>query len=177
MVEIWADPYGADKPKKLVKKGTVNGKGNISATLTLTRNTTVTATFAGDSRSGAKTAKSTAYAKVKVSFTISRHYKTGKIGSTKYHYFHKKTDPLFTTTMTAYKGRFHSLTLEVYYQGKWYGSSRDFEPDAKGKSKIWLDGAHETGLRMRMRPSYVKGSYDSLNATTYGAWKYFIFTK
>jgi hypothetical protein len=179
VVEIWADPYGADKPKKLVKKGKVNSKGNLPTTLTLTRNVTVTAIFTGDSRSGSRTVKSTAYANVKVSTAISRHYKTGKIGSTKYHYVHKRTDPLFTTTMTAYKDRYQRLTLEVYYQGKWYsGGSQYFELDAKGKSKIWLEGPHETGLRMRMRSSYVKGSAgDSLNATTHGAWKYFIFTK
>ena len=41
-----------------------------------------------------------------------------------------------------------------------------------------LGPPHETGLRLRIRPSYVKGtSGDSLNATTIGGWQYLIFTK
>ncbi|MEU1025389.1 hypothetical protein ABZ366_25540, partial [Streptomyces sp. NPDC005904] len=30
--------------------------------------------------------------------TVSGHYKTGEIGSTKYHYFHKDTDPVLATS-------------------------------------------------------------------------------
>ncbi|WP_411084904.1 hypothetical protein [Streptomyces sp. 061-3] len=41
-----------------------------------------------------------------------------------------------------------------------------------------LGGTHGTGYRMRMRSSYVSNSSgDTVNSTTRGAWKYFIFTK
>ncbi|MFD3453737.1 Ig-like domain repeat protein [Streptomyces sp. NPDC058691] len=178
-VQIWADPFGSDKPKKLMRTGKVNSKGNLSVTVDMTRDTTVTAVFAGDARSASKTVKATAYAKVKVATTIAKQYKTAKIGSTSYAYFHKKTDPVFTTTMTYYKNRSQRLNLEVYYQGKWYdGGSEYFSLGANGKSVVTLTGTHETGLRMRLRSSYVNGSSgDTVNSTTYGAWKYFYFTK
>ncbi|WP_406326392.1 Ig-like domain repeat protein [Streptomyces sp. NBC_01617] len=178
-VEIWADPFGTDKPKKLVKRGTVNSKGNLSATVDMTRDTTVTAVFAGDARYAPKTAKSVAYAKVKVSTSVAEQYRTAKIGSTSYAYFHKKTNPVFTTTMTYYKGRAQQVSLEIYYRGKWYdGGSDYFALGAGGKSVVTLGGTHDTGYRMRMRSSYVNASSgDTVNSTTHGAWKYFIFTK
>ncbi|MEU4092482.1 Ig-like domain repeat protein [Streptomyces sp. NPDC026673] len=178
-VELWADPYGSDKPKKLLKTGKVNSKGNLSATVDMTRDTTVTAVFKGDARSADKTVKITAYARVKVSTAISQQYKTAKIGSTSYAYFHRKTDPVFTTTMTYYKNRSQRLNLEVYFQGKWRDAgSQYFALGTNGKSTVTLLGPHDTGYRMRMRASYVNGSSgDNVNSTTYGAWKYFYFTK
>ncbi|MGX1882496.1 Ig-like domain repeat protein [Streptomyces sp. NPDC055287] len=177
--EIWADPYGADKPKKLVKKGTVNSSGNLSVTLDLTRDTTVTAVFAGDSRYAPKTAKSTAYTRVKISTAVTGHYKTGKIGSTSYSYFRKSTDPLFSTTMTAFPGRSQRFTLEVYYEGRWQSAGTQyFTLDSAGKSRVRLTGPHDTGYRLRMRSSYINSSSgDTVNSTTHGAWKYFTFTR
>ncbi|MFI5744882.1 YncE family protein [Streptomyces sp. NPDC051644] len=178
-VELWVDPFGADKPKKLVKTGKVNSKGNLSTTVDMTRDTTVTAVFKGDGRYASKTVTSTAYAKVKVSTSISKQYKTAKIGSTSYAYFHKKTNPVFSTTMSYYKNRSHKLSLQFYYQGKWYDAgSQYFKLGTNGKSIVTLTGTHDTGYRMRVRASYVNDtSGDTVNSTTSGAWKYFIFTK
>ncbi|MGW2898468.1 YncE family protein [Streptomyces sp. NPDC001212] len=177
-VSIYADPFGPDKPKKLLKTAKVNSKGNLSATVGMTRDTTVTAVFGGDARYAAKTVKSTAYARVKVSTAVSRHYKTGKIGSTTYYYFRKKTDPLFTTTMNYYTGRKQRFQLQVYYQGTWYDSGYEyFALSAKGKSSVSLEAPGTSGIRARMRSSYINGSSgDTVNSTTHGAWKYFTFT-
>ena len=179
VVEIWADPYGSDRPKKLVKRGTVNAGGNLSVKLHLTRDTALSTVFAGDSRYAPKTAKSTAFAKVKVSTALSKYYKTGKIGSTKYYYFHKNTSVIATTTMTYYKGRSQKLELQVYYDGKWYASGSDyFSLNTSGKSKVNLGSPGESGIRARVRSSYINSSSgDTVNSTTHGAWKYFYFTK
>ncbi|MET8742805.1 Ig-like domain repeat protein [Streptomyces sp. NPDC004728] len=178
-VELWVDPFGSDKPNKLVKTGKVNSKGNLSTTVDMTRDTTVTAVFKGDGRYTSKKVTSTAYAKVKVSTSISKQYKTAKIGKTSYRYFHKKTDPVFTTTMTYYKNRAHKLSLQLYYQGRWYDAgSQYFKLGTNGKTVVTLNGTHDTGYRMRVRASYVNGtSGDTVNSTTHGAWQYFIFTK
>ncbi|MGW6742454.1 YncE family protein [Streptomyces sp. NPDC055025] len=117
-VEIWANPFGGDKPNKLLKTGTVNSSGNISATVDMTRDTEVTAVFKGDTRIAPRTVKSTAYARVNASTAVSKHYKTAKIGSTSYYWFHKSTDPLLTTTMSYYKGRKQRFDLQVYSGGK-----------------------------------------------------------
>ncbi|MFE2595725.1 hypothetical protein ACFXCZ_04340 [Streptomyces sp. NPDC059396] len=177
-VSVHADPFGSDKPKKLLKTAKVNSKGNLSATVDMTRDTTVTAVFSGDARSAAKTVKSTAYGQVKVSTTASRHYKTGKIGSTTYYYFRKNTDPLFTTTMNYYSGRKQRFQLQVYYQGSWYDSGSEyFALATNGKSAVSLEAPGESGIRARMRSSYINSSSgDTVNSTTHGAWKYFTFT-
>ncbi|GAA2434628.1 hypothetical protein GCM10010433_39200 [Streptomyces pulveraceus] len=178
-VELWVDPFGSDKPNKLVKTGKVDSKGNLSTKVDMTRDTTVSAVFKGDGRYTSKKVTSVAYAKVKVSTSIAKQYKTAKIGKTSYRYFHKKTDPVFTTTMTYYKNRAHKLSLELYYQGKWYDAgSQYFKLGTAGKSIVTLKGTHDTGFRMRVRASYVNGtSGDTVNSTTHGAWQYFIFTK
>lgn len=179
VVELWVDPFGADKPKKLVRKGTVNSKGNLSVLVDMKRDTAVTAVFRGDSRYAPRAVKSTAYARVKVSTSVTKEYKNAKIGTRSYAYFHKTTDPVFNTAMSYYKGRAHKLSLELYYQGTWYDVGQQyFALSTGGRTSVRLDGTHDTGYKMRVRASYVNGSSgDSVNSTTHGSWKYFIFTR
>ncbi|MEX1657495.1 Ig-like domain repeat protein [Streptomyces pseudovenezuelae] len=177
-VSIYADPFGGDKPKKLIKTGNVNADGNISAVVDMTRDTKVTVVFSGDARYKPKTVASTAYARVRISTAVSKHYKTAKIGSTSYYWFHKNTDPLLTTTMTYYPGRQQRFDLQVYYQGTWYSADSEyFSLGSNGKSAVTLPAAGESGIRARMRSVYVNGSSgDTVNSTTYGAWKYLYFS-
>jgi hypothetical protein len=177
-VEIWADPAGTDQENRLIKKAVVSSKGTIKSILRLTRNTAVTAVYRGDTRTAAKTVKSSVSTKVRIAMAVSKYYKTKKIGSTKYYVFHKTKDPVFTTTMTAAKGRSQRFTLQYYYEGKWRsGGSHDFKLSSKGKSAISVIGTHQTNLKLRARSAYVKRTTgDNLNATTIGAWRYFIFT-
>jgi hypothetical protein len=177
-VEIWADPFGSDKPNTLVKSGTVNSSGNLSAVLDLKRDTKVTAKFLGDARYAPKTVTSTVGAQVKVSTSVSGHYKTSYTWGHTYYYFKKTKNPLFTNTMTAYPGRKQRLQFQIYYNGTWYDNgSKYFTLSSAGVSKVELTGAHDTGWRTRVRSSYVNSSSgDTVNSTTYGAWKYFTFT-
>ncbi|MFF3617537.1 Ig-like domain repeat protein [Streptomyces sp. NPDC002580] len=177
-VEIWADPFGSDKPNTLVKSGTVNSSGNLSVVLDLKRDAKVTAKFLGDARSTPKTVTSTVGAQVKVSTSVSGHYKTSYVWGHTYYYVKKTKNPLFTNTMTAYPGRKQRLQFEIYYNGTWYGNgSKYFTLSSAGVSKVELTGEHDTGWRMRVRSSYINSSSgDTVNSTTYGAWKYFTFT-
>ncbi|MGW0995082.1 YncE family protein [Streptomyces sp. NPDC002523] len=179
-VEIWANPFGGDKPNKLLKTGRVDSHGNISATVDMTRDTDVTAVFKGDARYKPRTVKSTGYAKVKISTVVSKNYKTAKIGSTTYYWFHKSTDPLLTTTMTYYPGRTQRMDLQVYYAGKWYtadGSPQYFKLASNGKSAVSLGAPGVSGIKARMRSSYINNtSGDNVNTTTYGSWKYLYFS-
>ncbi|MER7181083.1 Ig-like domain repeat protein [Streptomyces hyaluromycini] len=177
-VKIYADPFGGDKPKKLIKTGKVDSHGNIAAWVDMTRDTAVSAVFDGDARYAPKTAKATAYARVKISTAVSKHYKIAKIGSTSYYWFHKNTDPIITTTMTYYPGREQRFDLQVYYQGTWYSSDSEyFAVSSNGKSAVQLGAPGESGIRARVRSVYVNGSSgDSVNSTTYGGWKYLYFS-
>ena len=177
-VAIYADPFGGDKPKKLVKTGKVNSSGNISVTVDMTRDTAVSAVFAGDARYASKTVKATAYAKVKVSTAITKHYKKAKIGSTSYYWFHKNSAPVVTTTMTYYKNRQERLDLQVYYQGTWYDSDSEyFALNTNGKVAVSLGAPGESGIKARVRAAYINGSSgDNVNSTTYTGWKYLYFS-
>ncbi|MGW1464534.1 YncE family protein [Streptomyces sp. NPDC002308] len=177
-VEIWANPFGGDKPNKLLKTGTVNSSGNISVTVDMTRDTEVTAVFKGDTRIAPRTVKSTAYARVNVSTAVSKYYKTAKIGSTAYYWFHKNTAPLLTTTMSYYKGRKQRFDLQVYSGGKWHSADSEyFALGTNGKSAVRLGAPGKSGIKARMRSVYVNGtSGDTVNSTTYGSWKYLYFS-
>lgn len=58
-VEIWADPYGSDQARRLVKRGTVNSAGKVTASFKLTRNTKFSAVFTGDARYAPRTVTAT----------------------------------------------------------------------------------------------------------------------
>ncbi|MFJ7042046.1 Ig-like domain repeat protein [Streptomyces sp. NPDC101112] len=177
-LEIWADPYGSDKPNKLVKSGTVNSSGNLSATLDLTRDTKVSVKFAGDARYKPRTVTNTVYTKVRISSSIGGYYKTQTAWGQKYHYVRKSKDPVLKTTMTYYPGRKQRLQLQAYYQGAWRDAGSEyFELGTSGGSDITLTGTPTTNIRFRFRSEYHDTtSGDNVNTTTYGAWKYFIFT-
>ncbi|MBW8797987.1 MAG: Ig-like domain repeat protein [Streptomyces sp.] len=179
-VELWADPFGSDKPNKLVKSGKVDSHGNLSAVLDLKRDTKVTAKFAGDARWQPRSVSSSVGAKVSISMSVSRQYKSKKAWGQTYYYFHKTKNPLFTTKMPYYGGRAQRFDLQVYYQGTWYAdNSKYFALATSGVSKVEFTGSHkeDVGWRFRVRSDYINGtSGDTVNSTTYGAWKYFTFT-
>lgn len=179
-VEIWADPFGSDKPNKLVKSGKVNSDGNLSVWLDLKRDTKVTAKFAGDSRYQPRSASSTVGAKVSVSTSVSNHYKAKSAWGHTYYFFHKTKNPLITTKMPYFPGRQQKFEFEVYYQGRWYpGDPAYFKLGTDGVSRVQITGDHgeDVGWRFRVRSSYINGSSgDTVNSTTHGAWKYFTFT-
>ncbi|KUN99683.1 Ig-like domain-containing protein [Streptomyces caeruleatus] len=178
-VEIWADPYGSDKPNALVKKGTVDSAGNLTATLRLTRDTKVSAKFTGDTRYAAKTTTNTVYTKVAVSTSLSGAYKTATAWNQKYYYFRQSKDPVHNTTMTMYRGRKYQLQVQRFSDGAWHTTHTEyFALDTYGKDSVVLDGTPPVGPRFRIRSSYIDTtSGDNVNATTYGAWKYFVFTR
>ncbi|MER5700116.1 hypothetical protein ABT255_57905 [Streptomyces mirabilis] len=166
-VELWADPYGGDKPNKLLKTGKTDAYGNLSATVTMSRDTAVTAVFKGDARYSGRTVKSTAYAHVKTASSPSKYYRTATIGSTRYRYYHKNTDAVLTTTMTYYKGRKERLDLQVYSDGKWYTTDSEyFSLGTNGKSIVNLGHPGKSGIRARVRTSYIDpSSGDNVNTT------------
>ncbi|MGW5351742.1 Ig-like domain repeat protein [Streptomyces sp. NPDC004031] len=178
VVEIWDDPYGTDMGKKLLKSGTVNSHGDLSASLQLVRDTTFTVVYQGDALTSPHSVTAKAYTRVAVSTAISRQYKTGKIGSTTYYWFHKSTAPYATTSMTYYPGRSVRLDLEVYYAGKWYPESEYFRLSTSGKVTVDLGAPGQAGLKARIRSAYIDTqSGDSVNSTTYTSWRYLYFTK
>lgn len=174
-VELWADPYGSDQANRLLKRAAVDGSGNLTVSLKLTRDTVVTAIFTGDSWFLPSTVRATLYTRVSVTTTVTKQYKT----NAGYYYFHKTRNPVFTTTMTPYAKRKQRLVFESYSAGKWHTwKTYTLALTSAGKSTYTLTGAHSTGVKYRVRAAYLTGSSgDTLNYTTYGSYRYFTFTK
>ncbi|MFJ5548318.1 Ig-like domain repeat protein [Streptomyces sp. NPDC093225] len=177
-VELWADPYGGDRPNKLVHRALVDARGNIGVKLTMTRDTTVVASFAGDARYAPKKVTVTGLARVKVATTLSGHYKWGNIGSVPYRWFRKTTSPIATSTMTYYPGRKARFELEVYSGGRWYPANPEFFALApNGKVAVRFGAPNASGIRARVRSGYVNNaSGDYVNTTTLSSWQYMYFT-
>ncbi|MFI5938497.1 hypothetical protein [Actinoplanes sp. NPDC051494] len=174
-VEIWADPYGSDRPRTLIKKGVVDGAGNLSVSYKLTRNTTFSAVFAGDARYTARTVTSAVNTKVAVATTVAKHYSV----KNSYYYVRKTRNPTFSTTMTPYPGRTERLTFQKYAGGKWVAwKTGTYKLSSAGKYTYTLTGTHQTAVKYRVSAAYLTGtSGDRANYTSSGAWKYFIFSK
>ncbi|MEV6303916.1 hypothetical protein AB0M02_31245 [Actinoplanes sp. NPDC051861] len=176
-VQIWAQPTGAGRI--LLKSGPVDSAGNLTGSLRLTRNTRVTAQFAGDAGYLAREVSATVYTRAAVSTKVTKHYRTKKIGKVGYQVFRKKATPVFTTTMTPYSGRKAQVIVNYWSGGKWRTvNSRWVKLSANGTAVLKYTGSHKVGGKFRVRSAYVHGtSGDRANYTTYGAWKYFTFTK
>ncbi|WP_258314640.1 YncE family protein [Streptomyces sp. Act143] len=176
-VEIWANPYGADKPNTLVKTGTVNSDGNLSVVVDLKRKTKLTAKFAGDSRYAPRSVESTVGAKVSIGTSVSGAYTSKYTWNHTYLYFRQSKDPVVTATLPPYGGRTQLLQIQYWSGTSWVTTYREFfKLDSAGKSAVQLTGTPPKGVRFRVRNSYISGSGDSVNTTTYGSWKYFTFT-
>ncbi|MEX0169773.1 YncE family protein [Streptomyces sp. LMG1-1-1.1] len=178
VVEIWSDPYGAE-PKRLLKRGTVNSAGKLSVTTKMTRDTWVTAIFAGDTRSGWAKAGSTVYTKAGLTTTLSRHYKWSKIGTIWYQTYHQSTDPLITAWNNPYPGRKTKMEIQIWYAGAWRSTAADYVSlNSGGMAYVNLDADGAAGVRARVRTAYVDTeSGDNVNTTVYGGWKYFNVTR
>ncbi|MFE0649985.1 Ig-like domain repeat protein [Streptomyces sp. NPDC059534] len=178
VVELWADPVGAE-PKRLLKRGTVNSAGKLSASLKMTRDTWVSAVFAGDTRSAAASAASAVNTRAGLATTLSRHYKWTRIGNTSYQTYHQTADPMIAAWLNSYPGRKTRLDLQLWYQGAWRSAGSDFfRLNANGMAYVTIDGDGAAGYRFRVRSAYIDGtSGDNVNSTVYGSWKYFNFTR
>ncbi|WP_394432171.1 WD40 repeat domain-containing protein [Streptomyces sp. SGAir0957] len=178
-VKIYADPYGSDKPKKLVRSGNVNSKGNISVRLdNLSRDVTLSAVYAGDARYKPRTVTNTVYTRARTSVTLSGHYKTATIGSHRYAYFHKNSKVYATESMNYYKGRKFRLDIQVYAAGAWRSGDSEYIPlGTAGKTKVNMGSIGMAGYKFRIRTAYINGSSgDNVNSTKYSTWKYFYST-
>ena len=153
--------------------------GTISWTATLRRNTTVSAVYTGDARSAPRTVSVTAGTKVAVSTSVSRAYKTQRIGGTPYHWFHEKSSAVVSTRMTPHADRRARLDFQARDGGRCVSlESQYFDLDRSGRTAVRIPPPGVTDVKARVRFSYVRrGSGDSLNTTTHGPWRYLYWTK
>ncbi|MFF5082100.1 hypothetical protein ACFY36_34055 [Actinoplanes sp. NPDC000266] len=177
-VQIWADPYGTE-PERLLRWTNVDAKGNLTASLKLTRTTAVQVRYTGDTRTKPASARSVLQTRASVALQPAREYKAAKIGTVPYRFYHANVHPYFLTTINPYAGRKQRLTLEVFSGGTWkVWRVLDLPLNSAGQSAFTLTGAHPVGAKYRARAGYLTTtSGDSVNYTNYSPYYYFTFTK
>lgn len=174
-VELWADPYGTDQAPRLLKRGTVNSKGDLAASLRLTRNTSVTAKFPGDARYATRIVKSVALVKVNISLTQSNAYRTAKIDGIDYLHYRAKRPAMFFTSLTPSANRKVVVEIQTYTGGAWRYWDTTLVP--AGNATNTFDGSDDIGRKLRIRARYEPSrSGDSLNYPAATPYMYFIFT-
>ncbi|SCK18140.1 hypothetical protein YW7DRAFT_01239 [Streptomyces sp. AmelKG-E11A] len=173
-VKLYYDAAGDGRGKIHLRTAKVNSRGNLSATVTLKRDTTVSAVFDGDTRTSARTVTSRVGTKVKLSTWITQHYRTGSISGRTYHYVRKNKSPLFHTAMTYHKNRKYRFDVQVWFDGRWNSASPEyFALGTSGRSTLDMGKPGQAGYKLRVRSVYVDGAYgDSVNAGTVSTWKY-----
>ncbi|CAM5714963.1 hypothetical protein [Streptomyces aurantiogriseus] len=173
-VSIWATPHGGTKA--LVKTGTVDAKGNLTATYKLTRNTTFTASFAGDHRYAPATATRVANAYVKVATALGGYYTSTTYSGITYRVYHRTVKPTVTATVTPNKaGQCQRFQVQQYYSGAWrtLTTSGCYALAANSTAKTQLTLTNALNQKFRVRSQYERSTKDNTNLSTWGGWLYF----
>jgi hypothetical protein len=172
-VSIYAQPYGGKKT--LIKTGTVDSRGNLVASYKLTRNTTFTASFAGDYRYAPATATRTAYDHVKVTESLSGYYTSTYYGSTLYRVYHHTAAEQVNAAVTPNKaGQCLMFRVQQYYSSAWHTRTTSpcyaLSSTSTGAAKLTLSNA--INGKFRMAAEYVHSSKDNTNLSTWSSWQY-----
>ncbi|MFG3358799.1 RHS repeat domain-containing protein [Streptomyces griseofuscus] len=173
-VSLYAQPYGG--AKTLVKTGTVDASGNLSATYKLTRNTTFTASFGGDDHYAPATATHTAYGQVKITESLGGSYTSTKYGTTAYRVYHHTAKPRVTAVVSPNKsGQCEKFQAQQYHGGTWHtlttSGCYSLDPKSTGTTRLTLTNA--VNQKIRVRSEYVPSAKDNTNLTTWSGWLYF----
>jgi hypothetical protein len=173
-VAIYAHPYGGKTV--LVKSGTVDSHGNVTAYYKLAHNTTFIAEFAGDYRYAPKTVAGSVHTYVAISEKLSGYYTSTYYGSTLYRVYHHTAKEQLAVTVTPNKaGQCVVFRVQRYYSGAWHTQSTtprsSLSSTSTGRQQMSLTKA--VNSRFRVAAEYVHSSKDNTNLTTWGGWLYF----
>lgn len=174
-VSLYASPYG-EKTRKLVATGNVNAQGKWYPSAPITRKTTFTVIFAGDSQDKANNAHVVLQAHADVTDRITGYFKRTVIGGRTYDVFHHSgTLTLYSTVAPAKKGECLEPESQQLDGSSWdadtkYGcdkldnASGDIAPFSLSKA---------AGDRYRIRGDYLRAAKDLGNLNQQGPWLYF----
>ncbi|MFE9440384.1 choice-of-anchor D domain-containing protein [Streptomyces sp. NPDC006602] len=171
---IYAQPYGGTKV--LVKSGTVDSHGNLTASYKLARNTTFSAVFAGDYRYAPKTVARSVHSYVGISQKLSGYYTSTYYGSTLYRVYHHTAGERLDITVAPNKaGQCVVFHVQRYYSGAWHTQTTTpcaaLSSTSTGRQQMSLTRA--VNSRFRVASEYRHSSTDNTNLSTWGAWQYF----
>ncbi|QMU67544.1 Ig-like domain repeat protein [Streptacidiphilus sp. P02-A3a] len=175
-VAVYAQPYGG--ARALVASGAVDARGDFTGWYRITRNTTFSASFAGDADDAPATSGTVVgWSHADVVDTLSGYYTTVRQGGAQWRVYHQSAQPVFAVGVAPDKaGECAASTLQEYVGSAW----RTVATDAcatLGSTSTTAVGATLTnavGHRFRAIAEYVPGATDTQNLSTYGSWQYFL---
>ncbi len=170
-VSIYAQQYGGTR--RLLKTGTVDSHGDLRVAYTITRRTTFTASFAGDSLYNPRAVAKVLLSKAALSTRMAGYY--GSSGA--YKLFHTSTDPLTPVTVGPNNaGACISFVVQRIVSGSWKTTATNscVNLDSSSRTIGELYGTHVAGTTYRLMATF---NGTTLNARTSGPWLYFKFTR
>jgi hypothetical protein len=175
-VTLYAQPAG--KSRTLLKSGTVDAHGNLTASYAVTRNTTFTASFAGDYRYAPRSVTTGTTLTPSVRTEMQWPEGTTRIGSTTYQVFYKFEENMGYNLLVTprqsdgamwvhlehyYAGSWHQVLVQdcgsVYGDG-WFGYSRAL--------KLYADNG-----RYRVQGHYIPPAKGAQTGSLWSPWTYF----
>jgi hypothetical protein len=170
-VAIYARQLGS-KSQRLLKKGRVNSRGELTVSYKAPHSVTFSAVFAGDARYAATTVSRTVQVRAAVGESVRGYYGSQQT----YKLFHRSGKLDLTVTVSPNKhGQCVRVQLEEYYQGTWYsaeGACGYLTKASKASGTFTLSSAN-VGYPYRIRALYIRSASDVSNLSNDGAWVYF----
>jgi len=170
-VTIEAQAYPATKPTA-IGTVTVDSLGNASVTYTVTRNTTFSAVFSGDSIHNPVSNQTSVIGSASISETLSGGYRSSK----GIHYFHNTVTPTLIATLHPKQKTCLTFQAQIYSAGSW---SNDGPPSgcitlsSNGQAMASLLAAHSIGVQYRVSAEFGGTAENGPDA---GSWLIVMFT-
>lgn len=164
--------------KKLLKKGTVDSGGNLTADFTAPYTTTFTAVFSGDSVNAAKTVTKTVPVLARTSLSVTGYYGSTSQNGTTYRQFHRNGNVNVDITVGPNKsGQCVWVEGQENYNGTWNANMKSSCADLNSASKLsgYLTAIKaDPGYPYRIRVHYLPSSKDKRNAGSATGWQYLL---
>lgn len=177
-VSVYATPYGGTR--KLVATAQVSAKGKWYTGYTVTRRTTFTVAFGGDSRDAPTTASTTVQAVAGVTNRISGFYTTSKVGGITYDVFHGSGTLTLYSAVTPWKPTQCLEPETEQLDGKTWDADTRYGCDqltAGSRDTAPFSLNQAVGDYYRIRGDYFRSAGDPSNLNGHGAWVYFEVVK
>lgn len=166
----------AGSGKKLLKKGTVDTSGQLTADFTAPYSTTFTAVYSGDSLNQAKTVTKAVTILAKTSLSMGGYYGTTSQNGTTYREFHRGSAINVDITVGPNKsGQCVWVEGQEYYNGTWNANMKSSCAGLNSASKLagYLTAVNsDPGYPYRIRVHYLPSRGDKRNAGSASGWQY-----
>jgi hypothetical protein len=175
-IAIYAHDLSGNKTV-LLRRGSVNGKGDLTVSYRAPHSTTFTVAFAGDAKYAARSVSRTVRVRAAVSQHVSGYYGTEHHGGRLYYLFatNKTLDSKLTVRPNS-RGQCVKFEVEIYYQGAWTSQTTGCGKLSKSSTvllKLRLHGG-AIGVPYRVRGEFVPAKSDHANLAADSPWAYFM---